>query len=99
MSYEEALARIAADERVGDGKALSDAELTGPLRDASFVAECGAPDSMKVTLAVVVRRGRAIGVSVRTTPPDDAVVRCVDAHARALRWPSSPYADSFTTTY
>lgn len=103
LSYEEALAQIAAESSGGaqgaHGKALSDAELTAPLRSATFIQECGAPESTKVTVKVLVRRGRATGVSVRATPHDDAVVRCVDAHVRAMRWPSSPYADSFTTTY
>lgn len=99
LSYDEALAQLGVDGGAGRGRSLTNAELTGPLTASSFVAACGAPESMRVTVRVVVRRGRAVGVSVRTTPRDDAVVRCVDAHVRGLRWPSSPFVDAVTTTH
>jgi hypothetical protein len=69
------------------------------MRSAAFISGCGAPDSMKVTVKVAVKNGRAVGVSVYTNPPNAGVAACVDRHVRSLSWPSSPKLDSFITTY
>jgi len=69
------------------------------MRNAAFISGCGAPDSMKVTVKVAVKNGRAVGVSVYTNPPNAAVASCVDRHVRGLGWPPNPKMDSFTTTY
>ena len=36
---------------------LTDAQLAGPMRNGSFVGECGAPDPMKVTVKVAIKQG------------------------------------------
>jgi hypothetical protein len=51
-TYESAIASNKQELAIG-GKAepdLTDAELAGPMRNGAFVGECGAPDSMKVTV-------------------------------------------------
>jgi eukaryotic-like serine/threonine-protein kinase len=101
MSYEAALASNNQEITMGakSGPDLTDAQLHGPMRSASFISGCGAPNSMKVTVKVAVRGGRAVGVSVYTNPPDPGVSSCVDRHVRGLSWPSNAKMDSFTTTY
>jgi len=69
------------------------------MRSGAFVGECGAPDSMKVTVKVAVKGGRAVGVSVYTTPPDPRVSSCIDGAVRRLSWPPNAKMDSFTTSY
>jgi hypothetical protein len=81
------------------GPDLTNAQLAAPLRSASFISGCGAPDDMKVTVRVAVKMGRAQGVSVSTNPPNPGVAACVDAHVRRLSWPVSAKADFVTTTY
>jgi hypothetical protein len=81
------------------GADLSDAQLSAPMSDGTFVSECGAPDSMGVTVKVAINRGRAVGVSVSTSPPSTDVANCIDHHVRTLAWPSRPTMDSFVTTY
>ena len=102
MSYEAALAanpqQIDMSGHV-TGPDLTDGQLSAPMRNTSFLSACGAPDSMKVTVRVAVKLGRAIGVSVYTTPPNGAVASCVDHAVRTLTWPSNAKMDSFTTTY
>ncbi|MGA7122019.1 MAG: hypothetical protein WBY94_18060 [Polyangiaceae bacterium] len=78
---------------------LTDNQLSAPLRHASFVVSCGAPDSMKVTVRVAVRMGHAVGVTVTTTPPNGGVSACVDRAVRGLRWAESAKTDFITTTY
>ena len=78
---------------------LTNAQLSAPLAHASFIGSCGAPDDMKVTIRVAVKMGRAVGVTVSTTPPSPGVAACVDRSVRGLQWPVSPKADFVTTTY
>lgn len=102
MSYEQALATNNQEINMGGGRGgpdLSDAQLHAPMRNASFISGCGAPDSMKVTVRVAVKGGRAVGVTVSTNPASAPVASCVDRHVRGLSWPPNAKMDSFTTTY
>jgi hypothetical protein len=78
---------------------LTDNQLSAPLRHASFVVSCGAPDDMKVTVRVAVRMGRAVGVTVSTSPSSGGVAGCVDRAVRGLRWAESAKTDFITTNY
>jgi hypothetical protein len=82
-----------------DAPDLTNAQLSAPLRHASFISGCGAPDDMKVTVRVAVKMGRALGVTVGTNPPNGGVATCVDRSVRGLQWPVSPKTDFVTTTY
>ena len=100
-SYEEALTAAAeAPPMVVDETDMTDAELAAPMRLATWVAGCGAPSEMKLTVKVAVQRGRAVGVTVHTDPPDRDIARCVDEHVRReLHWPVKQKMDTFTVTY
>ncbi len=65
----------------------------------AFVSECGAPDSMHVTLRIAVRLGRAVSVDVRTIPPDHTVAACIDRAVKEKHWDVSPKAGHVTVTY
>ena len=78
---------------------LTDAQLSAPLRHASFVVSCGAPDDMKVQVRVAVRMGRAVGVTVTTNPSHGGVATCIDRAVRGLRWAESAKTDFITTNY
>ncbi len=78
---------------------LTNAQLAGPLRHASFVTGCGAPDDMKVQVRVAVRMGVPIGVTVSTTPPNGGIASCIDRAVRGLRWQANPKTDFVTTNY
>jgi hypothetical protein len=101
MSYEQAIASNNQEITMGakSGPDLTDGQLSAPMKNASFINGCGAPESMHVTVRVAVKNGRAWGVSVSTNPPNQGVAACVDRHVRGLGWPSNPKMDSFTTTY
>ncbi|OJY29946.1 MAG: hypothetical protein BGO98_50015 [Myxococcales bacterium 68-20] len=102
MSYEAALNSNNQEISMGGGKGapdLTDAQLSAPMRNAAFISSCGAPDSMKVTVKVAVKNGRAVGVSVYTNPSNQGVAACVDRHVRGLGWHPNSKMDFFTTTY
>ncbi|CAN5833782.1 hypothetical protein BH11MYX4_BH11MYX4_50730 [soil metagenome] len=100
-TYEAAIASNTQEIAIGKQGApdLADAQISGPMRNGAFVGECGAPDSMKVTVQVAIKMGRPAGVSVSTSPPDPDVAGCIDRYVRTFSWPSSPKMDSFKTTY
>jgi eukaryotic-like serine/threonine-protein kinase len=102
MSYEAAIASNNQELKIGEkagGPDLTDSQLAGPMRNAAFVDGCGASQSMKVTVRVAIKMGRAVGVSVSTNPPNPGVASCVDRAVRNIAWPVNPKMDSFTTTY
>jgi eukaryotic-like serine/threonine-protein kinase len=101
MSYEAAIAGNNTQVTIGQAAAadLTDSQLAGPMRNASFLNSCGAPNSMHVTVRIAIKMGRAVGVSVYTNPPSPQVAACVDRAVRNLSWPANGKMDSFTTTY
>ena len=78
---------------------LTDAELSGPMRDGTFLDACGVPTSTHVTVKVAIRNGHAVGVSAYATPPSREIAWCIERHVRDLQWPSNAKMDSFITTY
>ncbi len=101
-SYEAAIAANNEEIRMGSaptGPDLSNVQLSAPMANAPFISGCGAPNDMKVTVKVAIKMGRAVGVSVYTTPPNGAIAGCIAGHVRGLAWPAHPKMDSFTTTY
>jgi eukaryotic-like serine/threonine-protein kinase len=102
QSYEAVLNSTNESMTIGEqpGSAdLTNAQLAAPLRHASFVVSCGAPDDMKVTVHVAVRMGVPIGVTVVTSPPQGGVASCIDRAVRGIRWPQSAKTDFVTTSY
>ena len=101
MSYEAAIASNNTQVNIGQasGPDLTDSQLAGPMRNASFLGSCGAPSSMKVTVRVAIKMGHAVGVSVYTNPANNQIAACVDRSVRGLAWAVNAKMDSFTTTY
>ena len=102
MSYEAALAANPQNVTVGGAQGapdLTDQQLSGPMRNGAFLGACNAPQSMHITVKTVVKMGRAIGVSVYTTPASGGVASCIDRAVRNLAWPVNAKADSLTTNY
>ncbi len=102
LSYEAALSKNNQEINIGGpqgGPDLTDTQLAGPMKNGGFLNSCGVPDSMHVTVKVAIKMGRAVGVSVYTTPPNSGMAACVDRSVRQLVWPANPKMDSFITSY
>jgi hypothetical protein len=101
MSYEAALSGNNRQVGIGnkDAPDLTNDQLAGPMRNATFLGVCGVPSSTRVTVKVAVRGGHAVGVSVYSTPQNAEADGCVDRRVRQLYWPYSGKLDSFVTTY
>ena len=105
MSYEEprwppTTSRINMGQS-GAGPDLTDTQLSpgrcGTLRSSAPAAR--PQQHVKVTVRVAIRMGRAVGVSVYTTPPNAQIASCIDRSVRGLQWPVNGKMDSFTTAY
>jgi hypothetical protein len=78
---------------------LTNAQLGAPLVHGTFVSECGAPDSMHVTVKAAVKFGRATHVDVKTTPPDTRIAACIKRAVEDKEWDVSPKPGRVTVTY
>jgi hypothetical protein len=78
---------------------LSAAQLGAPLLHGPFVPACGAPDSMKVTVQVAVKAGRATEVHAQSIPANPVIEGCVERAVRDLRWDISPQMGHVTVHY
>jgi hypothetical protein len=100
-SYESAIAGNNLQLTPGskDGPDLTDVQLSGPMRNGTFLDACGVSSSTHATVKVAIRQGHAVGVSVYLNPPNAGEAGCVDRQVRGLHWPYSAKMDSFVTTY
>jgi len=57
------------------------------------------PDSMKLNICAAVQNGRAVGVTVVTTPRNGRIASCVAAGVRRLSFPSHPKLDVTRTVF
>jgi hypothetical protein len=78
---------------------LSSAQLGAPLVHGAFVSACGAPDDMKIMVTMAVKMGRAVDVTVSTTPPDPTVASCIERATRDLQWDVSPHVGHVSVKY
>ena len=78
---------------------LSSAQLTAPFFHNTFIATCGAPPEMKVTITVTVKAGRAVDVLAKTDPPDPGIAVCIENATKELRWDASRRTGKVTVTY
>lgn len=96
-------ARAAYTEQMTMG-AKGQADITGQqygnvLNRGSYFAHCGVPDSMKLNICAAVQNGRAVGVTVTTSPRDNRIAACVAGGVRRLSFPSHPKLDVTRTSF
>jgi len=77
---------------------LTNAQLSAPISPV-ILTRCGVPDSMSVKIQAAVKMGRAIGVTVTTSPTNQTIAACIDRSVRHLQWPVSTKTDFVTTTF
>jgi len=78
---------------------LSEAQFGAVLNRGSYFQHCSVPSAMGIRICAAVQNGRAVGVTVQTTPPDSAVQGCIARAVRGLSFPSHPRLDVTTTTF
>jgi hypothetical protein len=102
MSCEAARDRYVEEYTIGGGKGQPDltaGAYAAVLNRGSYMASCGVPSSMAVNICAAVQNGRAVGVTVRTTPPNAGIAGCVAGHVRGIAFPAHPRLDIAYTTF
>jgi eukaryotic-like serine/threonine-protein kinase len=69
------------------------------LNSGSYFGHCGVPNNMGVSICAAVQNGRAVGVTVSTTPADRQKIACITSAVRNLSFPSHPKMDVTRTRF
>src|SRR5690606_15263432 len=95
MSCEAAQASYVQEMKMGE-KGVADltvGQLGAVLNTGSYLSACGVPSNMAVSVCAAIQNGRAVGVTIRTTPSDAGKNRCIAGRVRGLSFPSNPKLD------
>jgi hypothetical protein len=69
-------------------KDLTADQLGAPI-GGSIVTSCGLPSSTTADICATLKDGKALGISVLLTPPNNKIAACIDKGARRLHYPVS----------
>jgi hypothetical protein len=97
-------AQAAYVEEMTVGGPRGQADITGNqygniLNRGSYFAHCGVPGDVSINICAAVQNGRAVGVSVRTSPRNPRLEGCVAGGVRGLSFPSHPKLDVTRTSF
>lgn len=101
MSCEAAQNAYVQEMKIGEkGKPdLTVGQLGAVLNTGSYLNSCGVPSSMSVSVCAAIQNGRAVGVTVSTTPKNGGISSCISGQIRNLRFPSNPKLDITRTNF
>jgi hypothetical protein len=99
MSCEGARARYIEDYDKSAPPDLSAGAYGAVLNRGTYLNSCGVPSNMTVNICAAVQNGRAVGVTVTTSPSNGGISRCVAGAVRGLSFPSHPRLDITNTTF
>jgi len=101
MSCESAQASYVEEMKMGQrGQAdITAGQYGAILNSGRYLNGCGVPESMGVSICAAVQNGRAVGVTVTTTPRNPGIAGCVAAAVRRINFPSHPKLDVTRTTF
>jgi hypothetical protein len=101
-SCEAAIARN--NEQINIGGARGPADVTreqyaGILQNGRYLAGCAIPDRTVFEICAAVRDGRAVGITVTSSPSSAALNACVRRAVSSLKFPSNPRLDVTHTRF
>ncbi|WP_272829087.1 hypothetical protein [Sorangium sp. Soce836] len=101
MSCEAAQARYVEEYKLGNN---GPADLTAGaygnvLNRGTYLNACGVPSTMEVSVCAAVQNGRAVGVTVTTSPSSPGMASCIAGQIRGMSFPSHPRLDVARTTF
>ncbi|WP_437942391.1 hypothetical protein [Sorangium sp. So ce341] len=101
MSCEAAQARYVEEYKMGNN---GPADLTAGaygnvLNRGTYLNACGVPSTMDVNVCAAVQNGRAVGVTVTTSPSNPGIASCIAGQIRGMSFPSHPRLDVARTTF
>ncbi len=93
MSCEGARAKYIEDYDKSAPPDLSAGAYGAVLNKGTYLNSCGVPSNMTVNICAAVQNGRAVGVTVTTSPPNKGVSSCIAGAVRGLPIPTPPRLD------
>lgn len=102
MSCEAAQNAYVEEMKIGakGGQAdLTAGQFQAILGHGAYLNSCGVPDSMGVNVCAAIQNGRAVGVTVTTTPRNPQIQSCIASRVRAMSFPSHPKLDITRTKF
>jgi hypothetical protein len=99
MSCEEARARYIETYDKSVPPDLTPVAYGAVLSRGTYLAGCGVPSDMTVSICAAVQNGRVVGVTVTTNPSSAGIARCVAVAVRGLSFPSHPRLDVTNTRF
>jgi hypothetical protein len=99
MSCEGARAKYIEDYDKAAPPDLSAGAYGAVLNKGTYLNSCGVPSNMTVNICAAVQNGRAVGVTVTTSPPNKGISSCISGAVRGLPFPSHPRLDVTNTTF
>lgn len=103
QSCESAQAKYVESYNIGGGEKVKPDLTAGAygavLNRGSYLNSCGVPSDMSVSICAAVQNGRAVGVTVVTTPRNAGIASCVAGQIRGMSFPSHPRLDVTRTTF
>lgn len=101
-SCESAIAAYVEEYKIGNDGVPPDlgaADYGAVLNRGSYMTGCGVPANMEVNICAAVQNGRAVGVTVNTSPSSPGIASCISGAVRGLSFPSHPRLDVARTTF
>jgi len=101
-SCEAAIANYNEQYTIGGGSGKPDltaGQYGAVLNKGSYLNSCGVPSNMGVNVCAAVQNGRAVGVSVSTTPSNPGIASCISGQVRGMSFPANPRMDIARTTF
>ncbi len=101
MSCEAAQNAYVEEMKIGQkGQAdLTAGQYGAILNSGQYLGACGVPSSMGVSICAAVQNGRAVGVTVTTTPRNPGIAGCIAGAVRRINFPSHPKLDVTRTNF
>lgn len=102
MSCEAAQNAYVEEMKMGSPQGQADltaGQFQAVLGNGTYLNACGVPDSTSVRVCAAIQNGRAVGVTVSTSPSSGSLNACVASKVRGMSFPSHPKLDVTRTTF
>ena len=78
---------------------LNRSDYAAVLDHGAYLDPCNVPRDMTVKICAAVQKGKAVGLTISTSPSDSSIEACVKEQVAALEFPSHPRMDVAKTTF
>ncbi len=102
QSCESAQAAYVEEMNVGGPRGQADltaGQYASIMNSGSYFGHCGVPNNVGIKICAAVQNGRAVGVTVTTSPRNGKMEACIAGGVRGLKFPSHPKLDVTRTTF